>query len=78
MAEASQHGDRKGRHYYTRTGGSRRHIVVAGLAPAMKVCLRYDVFIHVAKGEASPGGNVGYGDTQRFGDTFTIKYVAFG
>jgi hypothetical protein len=22
-----------------------------------------------ARGEASPGGNAGYGDTQRFGDT---------
>ena len=37
MAGASGHGDRKGRHYYTRTGGRRRRIVVAGLAPAMRL-----------------------------------------
>ena len=31
----SDHGGGKPRHYYTRTGGSRRHLVVAGASPAM-------------------------------------------
>ncbi len=60
-----KHGGGKPRHYYTRTGGSRRHIVVAGLAPAMLSLST----LQGARGEASPGGNAGYGDTQRFGDT---------
>ncbi len=47
---------------------------------ATKICCcgNSPIPTNVANGEASPGGNVGYGETQRFGDTFKIKYVALG